>query len=77
MAEYICRLGTPGGEIVTRTVEGLTEQELRQRLSLEGYRIFTVETAGVINGVRFRRSGDRTVKIKLDDFLLFNQQLAH
>ncbi|MBK6796982.1 MAG: type II secretion system F family protein [Acidobacteria bacterium] len=76
MAEFICRLGTPGGEIVTRTVEGLTEQELRQRLSLEGYRIFTVETAGVINGVRFRRSGDRTVKIKLDDFLLFNQQLA-
>lgn len=76
MAEYICRLGTPGGEIVTRTVEGLTEQELRQRLSLEGYRIFTVETAGVASGMRFRRSGDRTVKIKLDDFLLFNQQLA-
>jgi type IV pilus assembly protein PilC len=76
MAEYICKLGTPGGEIVTRTVEGLSEPELRQRLSQEGYRIFSVETSGVINGVRVRGASERTVKIKLDDFLLFNQQLA-
>ncbi len=74
MAEFICRLGTPGGEIVTRTVEGLSEKELRQRLSEEGYRIFTVENSEVVDGVRVRK--DRTVKIKLDDFLLFNQQLA-
>jgi type IV pilus assembly protein PilC len=76
MAEYICRLGTPGGEIVTRTVEGLSERELRQRLSQEGYRIFSVETSGMVAGVRIRTTGERTVKIKLDDFLLFNQQLA-
>ncbi len=76
MAEYICRLGTPGGEIVTRTVEGMSEQELRQRLALEGYRIFSVETSGLINGVRLRGKSRRAVKIKLDDFLLFNQQLA-
>src|SRR5262245_33213595 len=76
MAEFICKLGTPGGEIVTRTVEGLSEQELRQRLSHEGYRIFSVETSGMINGVRVRTAGERSVKIRLDDFLLFNQQLA-
>jgi type IV pilus assembly protein PilC len=76
MAEFICKLGTPGGEIVTRTVEGLSEQELRQRLANEGYRIFSVETSGMIHGVRVRVAGERTVKIKLDDFLLFNQQLA-
>ncbi len=76
MAEFICKLGTPGGEIVTRAVEGLSEQELRQRLSQEGYRIFSVETSGVIAGVRVRGAGERSVKIKLDDFLLFNQQLA-
>src|SRR5262249_20481879 len=76
MAEFICKLGTPGGEIVTRTVEGLSEQELRQRLAHEGYRIFSVENSGVVNGVRVRGAGKRTVKIKLDDFLLFNQQLA-
>lgn len=75
MAEFICRLGTPAGEIVTRTVEGLSEQELRQRLALEGYRIFSVEGSSFSNG-RSRSASQRAVKIKLDDFLLFNQQLA-
>ncbi len=74
MAEFTCRLGTPAGEIVTRTVEGMSEQELRQRLSLEGYRIFSVEGSGAAGYVR--GAGRRSVKIKLDDFLLFNQQLA-
>lgn len=76
MAEYVCKLGTPGGEIVTRTVEGMSEQELRLRLAQEGYRIFSVESSGIVSGVRVRGAGHRTVKIKLDDFLLFNQQLA-
>ncbi len=76
MAEFICKLGTPGGEIVTRTVEGMSEQELRQRLALEGYRIFSLEASGMSAGVKIRRAGERSVKIKLDDFLLFNQQLA-
>ncbi|MGH9840196.1 MAG: type II secretion system F family protein, partial [Blastocatellia bacterium] len=55
-------------------VEGMSEQELRQRLSLEGYRIFSVEGSG--GAGRVRGMGRRSVKIKLDDFLLFNQQLA-
>jgi type IV pilus assembly protein PilC len=76
MAEFICRLGTPAGDIVTRTVEGLGEQELRQRLQQEGYRIFSVEASGVAGGVLVRSGRQRAVRIKLDDFLLFNQQLA-
>jgi type IV pilus assembly protein PilC len=74
MAEFICKLGTPAGEIVTRAVEGLSEPELRSRLSREGYRVFTIEDTGIIGGVRI--SARRGVRIKLDDFLLFNQQLA-
>ncbi|MBO0798227.1 MAG: type II secretion system F family protein [Blastocatellia bacterium] len=76
MAEFTCRLGTPGGEIVTRTVEGLSENELRNRLSKEGYRIFAVEFSGAVAGMRTGAGKGRSVKIKLDDFLLFNQQLA-
>src|SRR5262245_45258752 len=76
MAEFICKLGTPGGEIVTRTLESMSEQELRQRLAQEGYRIFSVQTSNMISGVRVRSAAQRSVKIKLDDFLLFNQQLA-
>jgi type IV pilus assembly protein PilC len=76
MAEFSCRLGTPGGEIVTRTVEGLSEQELRNRLAQEGYRIFAVQSLGTVAGIGTGARSGRSVKIKLDDFLLFNQQLA-
>lgn len=61
---------------MTRTVEGLSESELRERLMEEGYRIFSVETSGMMGGMRLRKGSGRTVNIKLDDFLLFNQQLA-
>lgn len=74
--EFVCRLGTPSGEIVTRTIEGATENELRQRLQQEGYRIFTVEASQLMDGVRIRRRGEKALKIKVNDFLLFNQQLA-
>ncbi len=74
MAEFICRLGTPAGEIVTRTVEGLSMDELRGRLQQEGYSIFSVE-APRGTGFSFSKS-QRAVKVKLDDFLLFNQQMA-
>jgi type IV pilus assembly protein PilC len=74
--EFVCRIGTPSGEVVTRTIEGLNESELRQRLLSEGYRVFNVETSQVLDGVRVRKKGSRTIRIKVDDFLLFNQQFA-
>jgi type IV pilus assembly protein PilC len=74
--EFVCRLGTPSGEIVTRTIEGSSESELRGILEQEGYRIFSVELSRMMQGIRLRRSGERTVRIKPDDFLLFNQQFA-
>jgi len=50
MAEFICRLGTPAGEIVTRTIEAVGAQEARVRLESEGFRVFAVtppKTSGV------------------------------
>jgi type IV pilus assembly protein PilC len=76
MAEYICRLGTPTGEVITRTVEATAERDLRARLEREGFRIFSiVSTKGASLGKAFGgESGAR--KIKLADLLLFNQQLS-
>src|SRR5213078_4756907 len=42
MAEFICRLGTPAGEVVTRTVEAAGASEARVRLEAEGFRVFSV-----------------------------------
>jgi type IV pilus assembly protein PilC len=78
MAEFICRLGTPAGEVVTRTVEAVGVQEARVRLESEGFRVFAVtppKTAGV--AALTRRGGKGTsARFKANDFLLFNQQLA-
>jgi type IV pilus assembly protein PilC len=78
MAEFICRLGTPAGEIVTRTIEAVGVQEARIRLESEGFRVFAVtppKTSGVAALTR-RGAGGTQARFKANDFLLFNQQLS-
>ena len=78
MAEFICRLGTPAGEVVTRTVEATGIHEARARLEREGFRVFNVSpprTSGVSALTRLGGRGAHP-KVKANDFLLFNQQLA-
>jgi type IV pilus assembly protein PilC len=76
MAEFICRIGTPSGEIVTRTVEAESEGAVRSRLEEDGYKIFSIKTsgAGVLSAGLF--GGASKPKINQGDFLLFNQQLS-
>ncbi len=78
MAEFVCRLGTPAGEVVTRTVEAPGVHEARARLEREGFKVFNVtppKATGVTNLTRFGGRGAQA-KVKANDFLLFNQQLA-
>src|SRR5918997_6441169 len=78
MAEFICRLGTPAGEVVTRTIEAVGVAEARVRLESEGFRVFSVtppRARGIAALTRSGRGGT-TPRIKAGDFLLFNQQLA-
>jgi type IV pilus assembly protein PilC len=77
MAEFICRLGTPAGEIVTRTVEAIAANEARTRLEREGFKVFAI-TAPKAEGLTSftRATGTARVRVKANDFLLFNQQLA-
>jgi len=76
MAEYVCRLGTPTGEVVTRTVEATAERDLRSRLEREGFRVFSIAAAGTINIRRAFGREQHVRKIKTEDFLLFNQQMS-
>lgn len=78
MADFICRLGTPAGEVVTRTIEAVGVAEARVRLESEGFRVFSVtppKARGIAALTRGGRAGT-TPRIKAGDFLLFNQQLA-
>jgi type IV pilus assembly protein PilC len=78
MAEFICRLGTPAGEVVTRTVEAVGASEARVRLEAEGFRVFSVappRAAGLAAVTRGGKGGT-SARVKPGDFLLFNQQLS-
>src|SRR5258707_14761114 len=76
MAEFICRLGTPAGEIVTRAVEAAAASEVRTRLEREGFKVFTItppKGQGVGSFTRMGGTGSRA-RVKAKDFFLFNQQ---
>jgi type IV pilus assembly protein PilC len=78
MAEFTVRLGTPAGEIVTRTVEALAAHEARARLEREGFKVFAItppKAEGVASMTKAGGVGGRA-RVKANDFLLFNQQLA-
>src|SRR5258708_29961628 len=77
MAEFICRLGTPAGEIVTRTVEAMAAHEARARLEREGFKVFAVTPPKAEGLTSFTKTGTTArARVKPNDFLLFNQQLA-
>lgn len=77
MAEFVCRLGTPSGEIVTRTVEAAAAQEARAHLENEGYRVFSISSSeSEVASVLPFMGGKRGKNLKAPDFLLFNQQLS-
>ena len=76
MAEFICRIGTPSGEIVTKIVEAAAAADVRLSLERDGFRVFNVASAeeGLSSILSF--GGSRKGKVKQGDFLLFNQQFS-
>jgi type IV pilus assembly protein PilC len=75
MAEFICRLGTPSGEILTRIVEAGGANEARAKLEDEGFRVFTISSAEKGLSSVLHIAGGKN-RVKQGDFLLFNQQLS-
>ncbi|MBL8148970.1 MAG: type II secretion system F family protein [Blastocatellia bacterium] len=74
MAEFDCRLGTSTGEVVNRTYEAEALAELQTRLEREGYKIFSISKKG---GQTLLSKGLKaTRRLSIEDFLVFNQQLA-
>ncbi|HUF05313.1 MAG TPA: type II secretion system F family protein [Aridibacter sp.] len=77
MAEFICRLGTQSGEIVTRVVEAESDSEARTQLEKDGYKVFRVATSGTgLSAVLAPGSTGSKGRVRQNDFLLFIQQFA-
>ncbi len=77
MAEFICRLGTPTGEVITRIVEASATGEAKRQLESEGFKVFAVSSAekGLSAVLPIGRQNKKG-RVKQGDFLLFNQQLS-
>jgi len=77
MAEFICRLGTPSGEVLTRMVEATAAGEAKSMLESEGFRVFAVSNAATgLSAVLSAGGAGKKNQVKPADFLLFNQQLS-
>jgi type IV pilus assembly protein PilC len=69
--EYVCKVGTPTGEVVEQTFSAPDEAALRVELEQRGYYLF-----GVRRGLGLKELGLRTERIPTDMLLLFAQELA-
>ena len=69
--EYVCKVGTPTGEVVERSFTATDESALRADLERQGLYVF-----GVRRGLRGSRLRLREPRVKTDVLLLFSQELA-
>lgn len=77
MSEFVCRLGTPSGEVITRIVEASAADDARYQLEREGFKVFSVSSTdgGFVGALPFVGTAKHR-RVKQSDFLLFNQQLS-
>ncbi len=71
MAEYVCKIGTQTGHVLSETHQAASEAEVRARLAAEGYYVFSVQPRELL---REKLRGFARGRIRADDFLVFNQQ---
>jgi type IV pilus assembly protein PilC len=69
--EYVCRVGTPSGEVVERTVSASDERALRADLEQQGLYLLSMRRGLSLSALRIRK---RRVNPSL--LLIFSQELA-
>ena len=67
MAEFVIKLADERGRVMEQVQTAATAEELRARFSHAGYHVFSVKARSGFQGLSRR-------KVKLEQFLIFNQQ---
>src|SRR6266702_1926079 len=67
MTEFVVKLADERGRVQEQTHAAATAEELRARFTQAGYYVYSVKARGVLGGGRKK-------KVKLEMFLVFNQQ---
>jgi len=71
MPDFLCKVATSAGRVLTQTEEARSESEVRQRLESQGLLVFSIRPKDILH-MQFRPA--RQGKVRPDDFLVFNQQ---
>ncbi len=74
MAEFLIKLADERGHVSEQLEAGLSESEVRDRFSQQGYFVYWVKPRGLFGGGEIRLPLRR--RVKLDQFLIFNQQFV-
>lgn len=69
--EYVCKVGTPAGEVVERTFSAPDEAALRAELTQQGYYLFAIKRGMGLAGLTLRRT-----RVAPGLLLIFAQELA-
>lgn len=73
MPEYTLKYADARGEVRQQVVEASSEGELRQRMTEQGYLVYSVKER---TGVAALGGGARRKKLDMEKFLIFNQQFV-
>jgi type IV pilus assembly protein PilC len=71
MAEFVVKVADERGNVHQHVENGISEGEVRDRFSAQGYHVYWVKTQGMMSGGLSLR---RRRKLKQATFLVFNQQ---
>ena len=72
MAEFIVKMADERGRVLQQVENGFSEKEIRDRFTQQGFLVYSVKGNRGVLGKAF---GSRS-KIKLDEFIIFNQQFV-
>ena len=72
MADFLIKLADERGHIFERTEAGYSESEVRDRFMQQGFLVYWVKPHGLFTAGKIRVAKPR--KVKLDQFVIFNQQ---
>ena len=70
MTDFVVKLGDERGRIQEQTHPAASAEELRARFTQAGYLVYSVKARGALGG------GNTRKKVKLQSFLVFNQQFV-
>lgn len=73
MAEYVVKMADERGRLLQQVENGYSESEVRERFAQQGYLVYWVKPRGILSGGELGLPRRR--KVKLDQFVVFNQQL--